>query len=200
MTTSINRLIKVGDEHLLRVESDHRETSIRRPPGIVIGERNRSRSVQPLQVRWRERKASTSEYGRETISTTGTKRARAIFQNGVWGKRSRQKTCQRAMVRRSAPKRVESSRTRRGDGPLPHGADQDDDGTQVDLWPEESHRRRCDSLSAAIAVAAEAQPEGTVGPRGNCTGVPRGSRGGKLAECRRPPQGHAFLRVSAARS
>ena len=105
VTTSINRLIKLGDEHLLRVESDHRETSICRAPGIVIGERNRRRSVQPLQMRWRERKASTSEYGRETISTTGTKRARAIFQNGVWGKCSRQKTCQRAMVRRSAPKR-----------------------------------------------------------------------------------------------
>ena len=41
---------------------------------------------------------------------------------------------------------------------LPHGADQDDDGTQVDLWPEESHRRRCDSL-LPVAVAAEAQSE-----------------------------------------
>ena len=117
VTTSINPLIKLGDEHLLRVGGVHRETSICRAPGIVIGERNRRRSVQPLQMRWRERKASTSEYGRLTISMIGTKRARAIFQNGVWGKRSRQKTCQRAMVRRSAPKRAESSRTRRGDGP-----------------------------------------------------------------------------------
>ena len=48
VTTSINRLIKLGDEHLLRVESAHRETSICRAPGIVIGERNRKRSVQPL--------------------------------------------------------------------------------------------------------------------------------------------------------
>jgi hypothetical protein len=71
VTTSINRLIKVGDEHLLRVGSDHRETSIYRPPWIVIGERNRSRRVQPVQMRWRERKASTSEYGRLTISTAG---------------------------------------------------------------------------------------------------------------------------------
>jgi hypothetical protein len=61
VTTSINRLINVGDEHLLRVESHHRETSIPRAPGIVIGARNRSRSVHPLQMRWRERKASTSE-------------------------------------------------------------------------------------------------------------------------------------------
>src|SRR5271165_6154026 len=42
---------------------------------------------------------------------------------------------------------------------LPHGADQDDDGAQVDLWPEESHRRWCRSLPAAVAVAAEAQSE-----------------------------------------
>src|SRR5262245_55830840 len=61
VTTSINRLIQVGDEHLLRVGSHHRETSIPRAPGIVIGARNRSRSVHPLQMRWRERKASTSE-------------------------------------------------------------------------------------------------------------------------------------------
>src|SRR5512135_840312 len=61
VTTSINWLNEVSDEHLLRVESDHHETSIRRAPGIVIGERNRKRSVQPLQMRWRERKASTSE-------------------------------------------------------------------------------------------------------------------------------------------
>jgi hypothetical protein len=117
VTTSINRLIKVGDEHLLRVKSDHRETSIRRAPGIVIGVRNRSSSVQPLQARWRRRKISTSEYGKELISKIGARRPRAIFQKDVWGKCSRQKTCQRAMVRRSAPKRVESSQTRRGDGP-----------------------------------------------------------------------------------
>jgi hypothetical protein len=79
MIPCINSPIKVGDEHLLRVESDHGETSIRRAPGTVIGERNLRRSVQPLQVRWRERKASTSEYGRETISMNGANRARAIF-------------------------------------------------------------------------------------------------------------------------
>jgi hypothetical protein len=27
------------------------------------------------------------------------------------------------------------------------------------LWPKEAHRRRCDSLPAPVAVAAEAQPE-----------------------------------------
>ena len=40
---------------------------------------------------------------------------------------------------------------------LPHGADQDDDGAKVDLWAEEPHGRRCDSLAAPIAVAAEAE-------------------------------------------
>jgi hypothetical protein len=40
---------------------------------------------------------------------TDTSRARAIFQNGVCGKCSRQKICQRAMVRPSAPKRVDGA-------------------------------------------------------------------------------------------
>lgn len=44
-------------------------------------------------------------------------------------------------------------------GSLPHGTDEDDDGTQVDFGPEEPHRRRCDPLAAAVAIAAEAQPE-----------------------------------------
>jgi hypothetical protein len=117
VASSIHRLKKVGDEHLLRIGGGHRETSNARAPGIAIGERNRSRSVQPLQRGWRRRKASTREYGTARISTSGTKRARSIFQKGVCGKCSRQKTCQRAMVRRSAPKRVESSRIRRGVGP-----------------------------------------------------------------------------------
>jgi hypothetical protein len=84
VTSSIHLLEKVVDEHLLRVLNDQRETLIRRAPGILNGERNRSRSVQPLQRGWRLRKASTSEYGRVRISTTGTIRARAIFQKGVY--------------------------------------------------------------------------------------------------------------------
>ena len=44
-------------------------------------------------------------------------------------------------------------------GPLPHGADEDDDDAEIDLWTEETYRRRCDSLPAAIAIAAEAQSE-----------------------------------------
>jgi hypothetical protein len=43
--------------------------------------------------------------------------------------------------------------------PLPHGADYDDDDAEVDLWAEEAHRRRCRSLPATLAIAAEAQPE-----------------------------------------
>ena len=42
---------------------------------------------------------------------------------------------------------------------LPHGADEDDDGGEVDLWAEEAHRRRSDALPAAVAIAAEAQPD-----------------------------------------
>jgi len=44
-------------------------------------------------------------------------------------------------------------------GPLPHGADEDDDGAEVDRSAEESHRGRRQSLAAAVAIAAEAQPE-----------------------------------------
>ena len=107
----------MSEEHILRAESNHHESSICRAPGTVIGDRNRSRNVQPLQGRWRQRKASTREQGRVTNLMTGTNRACALFQNGVCGKCSRQKTYQQAMVHPSAQKRVESSRTRRGDGP-----------------------------------------------------------------------------------
>ncbi len=43
--------------------------------------------------------------------------------------------------------------------PLPHGADQDDDGGQVDLSAQEAHRRRRRSLPATVAIAAEAQSD-----------------------------------------
>ena len=62
-------------------------------------------------------KASTSDRGKATSSTTGTRRARATLQKGVFGMRSRQKACHRAMVAASTSNSLESSRTRRGVGP-----------------------------------------------------------------------------------
>src|ERR1700677_583663 len=41
-----DRSRSVGEGHLLRIGGDHSETLICRPPGTVIGERNRSRSFQ----------------------------------------------------------------------------------------------------------------------------------------------------------
>ena len=41
-------------------------------------------------------------------------------------------------------------------GPLPHGADQDDDGGEVDLSAQEMHRRGRCSPPATVAIAAEA--------------------------------------------
>ena len=46
-TIRFHRSRSVGEEHLLRIGGDHCETLICRPPGTVIGERNRSRSIQP---------------------------------------------------------------------------------------------------------------------------------------------------------
>ena len=44
-------------------------------------------------------------------------------------------------------------------GPLPHGADQDDDGGEVDLSAQEARRGGRRSLPVAVAIAAEAQSE-----------------------------------------
>jgi hypothetical protein len=44
-------------------------------------------------------------------------------------------------------------------GPLPHGADQNDDGAQVNLGAEEAYRRRCHSFPAVIAIAAKAESD-----------------------------------------
>ena len=46
-TIRFHRPRSVGEEHLLRIGGDHGETLICRPPGTVIGERNRKRSVHP---------------------------------------------------------------------------------------------------------------------------------------------------------
>ncbi len=43
--------------------------------------------------------------------------------------------------------------------PLPHGADKDNEGGDEDLSSEEANRRRCHSLPAAVAIAAEAQSD-----------------------------------------
>ena len=45
---------------------------------------------------------------------------------------------------------------------LPHRGDQDDDDTKVDLPAEKTHRRRCYTLSASVAIAAEAEPVATL--------------------------------------
>src|ERR1700678_1314341 len=42
---------------------------------------------------------------------------------------------------------------------MPQGANQNDDSAQVDLATEEAHRRRCRSLPAPLAIAAEAQSD-----------------------------------------
>lgn len=43
-------------------------------------------------------------------------------------------------------------------GSLPHGGDEDDDGTEINLPAEKPHRRRRDSLAAPVTITAEAQP------------------------------------------
>ena len=43
--------------------------------------------------------------------------------------------------------------------PLPHGADEDDDGGHVDLAAEEAYRRWRRSFPATVAIATEAQSE-----------------------------------------
>jgi hypothetical protein len=42
---------------------------------------------------------------------------------------------------------------------LPHGADEDDEDAEIDLWTKEADRRRGDSLPATVTIAAEAQSE-----------------------------------------
>ena len=123
-----------------------------------MGERNRNRLPQSWQGWPRPRKAFRSDRGRISIVTFGSKRLRSTFQNCVWGKRSCQKICQRAMVRRSAPKSWESSRNSPRGGPLPHGRDQDDHGAEIDLPAEEPYRWRCRPLPAIVAIATEAEP------------------------------------------
>ena len=46
-TIRFHRPRSVGEEHLLRIEGDHGETLISRPPGTVMGERNRKRCIHP---------------------------------------------------------------------------------------------------------------------------------------------------------
>ena len=86
------------------------------------------------------------------------KRLRATFQNCVCGKCSCQKTCQRAMVWRSAPKSWESSRTRRGEGPCRMAATRTTTAAKVNLPAEEPHRRRRHPLAATVPIATETEP------------------------------------------
>ena len=108
-----------------------------------------------------ERRHPTAKAEGAMISTTGTKRARSVFQNGVWGKWSRPtNVCQRAMVCWSAARIARKAlRTRRRSWTLSQGSDQDDDGAEINLWAEESHRRRGEPLSATVTIAAEAESE-----------------------------------------
>ena len=96
---------------------DHFEAVINRPPLIVIGDRNIRRFAQPFSKEPGRRNASISDRGNLRTSMTGTIRLRATFQNGVCGKCSRQKACQRSIVRQSAPVSRDSSRTRCGVAP-----------------------------------------------------------------------------------
>src|SRR6516162_8619609 len=59
---------------------------------------------------------------------------------------------------------------------LPHGADQDHHGTQVDLSAEKTDRWRRHPLSATVAIAAEAEPaailiRSVIGPAPRCPRV-----------------------------
>ena len=123
-------------------------------------------------MRWN---ASSSDRGNTTISSTGTRRARASFQKGVCGTLSRQKACHRAMVARSTPSSVESCAPARR-WTLPHGADQDHHGTEVDLSAEKSHRRRCQPLPASIAIAADRRPRPVLKPRLELNPAPAAER------------------------
>ena len=43
--------------------------------------------------------------------------------------------------------------------PLPHGADEDDDGAQVHFSAKEANGGRSDSLPATVALTAKAEPD-----------------------------------------
>ena len=47
VTIRFHRPNSVGEEHLLRIGGDHGEILICRPPGTVMGERNRKRCIHP---------------------------------------------------------------------------------------------------------------------------------------------------------
>ncbi len=80
---------------------------------------------------------------------------------------------------------------------LPHRADQDDDGTNVDLSAEKTHGRWCQRPSASITITAEAEPAAVL--LGRVTqAAPRCSRviGTMQATAARgPPPSSAFGQV-----
>jgi hypothetical protein len=113
---------------------------------------------------------------RLTISTTGTRRARAIFQNGVCGKRSRQKVCHRAMVARSIPKRRESSRTRRGVGPCPiRFLSYPLRPLGMDAFAKRKRPRRDRMAGTGRRGRRSSSGVARRGPVGPCAGLPTGS-------------------------
>ena len=90
---------------------------IERPPGNR-DRREKPQEEQPAFARWMMAEEGVDQrVGKAENLAKSDEMARATFQKGVLGKCSRQKVCQRVMVVRSAPKRSESSRTRRGEGP-----------------------------------------------------------------------------------
>ena len=111
-------------------------------------------------------RACSSDRGKTTNSTPGSRRARASFQKGVCGTWSRQKASP-WVTRWSPGQQQAASKARgpgRGVGPCLTAADQDHHGTEVDLSDEKSHRRRCQPLPACIAIAAEPEPAADTPP------------------------------------
>ena len=106
-------------------------------------------------MRWN---ASRSDRGRTRTLTTGTRRARASFQKGVFGTSVAPEGLPsrdgRSVNTKKGRKVADSARR----WTLPHGADQDHHGTKVDLSAEKTDRWRRRPLSAAIAITAEAEP------------------------------------------
>ncbi len=97
---------------------------------MVIGDRKHKSRFQSSRGSSVRRNASRRDRGRAASSIAGTKAARATFQKRLWGKCSHHKTCQRAIVLRSA-RRVWKARASRAvkapaDWPPPRGSRQPD--------------------------------------------------------------------------
>ena len=109
------------------------------------------------------------------ISTASAKRPLATFQNGVCGRCSRQKRCHRAIVPRSAPTSLASSRTRRGVGPCRMAAIKITRTPRYILRP----RKRTDGGVALLRQPSRSQQKLSLCrySSGKPSGQPRGFRG-----------------------